>query len=479
MGKERGRRVKLDRLLGILVALMQNDCVTAPYLAKKFEVTRRTIGRDIDALCQAGIPVVTRQGAGGGISIAEGFKLDKSVLTADELSGIIAALRGIGSVTESSQIERTLDKLSAGRDAIVSLREPVVIDLASHHKYSLTEKIAKIKRAIREKRLIEFDYYYEKGQARRRIEPCIVVFQWTAWYVFGFCLGRKDFRMFKLARLWDLNVCEEAFEPREIPPERSDFGAFLTDEERLVALFEPSVRYQLIEAYGLNCYTVAHDGRLRLEISYTNREYILGWLLGFGDRVRVLEPQTIAEEIQRIAKNLLDAYGKQDAQMSGSAWYDGQNKAQEAGHMNKEIISKAGEIVARNTAQSAAVGSEPYCVLALIDEQGGPTASTVTPSKAEGIAWMTFCTGLQSNKAKRAALNGRAGVCFAGLDHNVTLTGRMEILSDEATKREMWYQGLQNHFSGPDDPEYCVLRFTTERYNLLIDWKEARGIYEA
>jgi len=65
--------MKLDRLLGILVALMQNDRVTAPALAKKFEVTRRTIGRDIDALCRAGIPIVTRQGAGGGISIAEGF----------------------------------------------------------------------------------------------------------------------------------------------------------------------------------------------------------------------------------------------------------------------------------------------------------------------------------------------------------------------------------------------------------------------
>ena len=84
--------MKIDRLLGILTVLLQNDRVTAPELAVKFEVNRRTIGRDIDALCQAGIPVVTHQGTGGGISIAEGFKLDKSVLTADELSGIIAAL---------------------------------------------------------------------------------------------------------------------------------------------------------------------------------------------------------------------------------------------------------------------------------------------------------------------------------------------------------------------------------------------------
>lgn len=102
--------MKLDRLLGILTILLQNERVTAPYLAGKFEVTRRTIGRDIDALCQAGIPVVTHQGSGGGISIADGFKLDKSILTADELSGIIAALKGIGSVSERSGIEKTLDK---------------------------------------------------------------------------------------------------------------------------------------------------------------------------------------------------------------------------------------------------------------------------------------------------------------------------------------------------------------------------------
>ena len=140
--------MKLDRLMGILTILSQNDRVTAPYLAERFEVNRRTINRDIDALCQAGIPIVTHQGTGGGISIAEGFKLDKSILTAGELSGIIAALKGIGSVSEQTQIERTLDKLGANSDAVVSLHEPVVIDLASYYKGHLTEKIETIKQAI-------------------------------------------------------------------------------------------------------------------------------------------------------------------------------------------------------------------------------------------------------------------------------------------------------------------------------------------
>ncbi len=299
--------MKLDRLLGILTILLQNDCVTAPALAKKFEVNRRTIGRDVDALCQAGIPVITRQGAGGGLSIAEGFKLDKSVLTAAELSGIITALKGLGSVSEQSKIERTLDKLHARSEAVVSLREPIVIDLAAHYKGQLTGKIELIRRAVFESRPIEFDYYYEKGESRRRIEPYFVVFQWASWYVFGFCLHRQDWRMFKLLRLWNLCVCDESFAPREIPPARRDFNASFPDDIKLVALFEKSERYRLIEAYGLDCYTETGDG-LRLEIGFTNREFMLGWLLGFGGRVKVLEPDDVAAELKTAAENILSRY---------------------------------------------------------------------------------------------------------------------------------------------------------------------------
>lgn len=300
--------MKIDRLFGILTVLLQKERVTAPYLAEKFEVTRRTIGRDIDALCQAGIPVITYPGGGGGISIAEGFKLDKSVLTTDELSGMIAALKGIGSVSKKSQMERTLDKLSASGDAVVSLREPIVIDLASHYKGSLTEKIELIKQAIYEQRLVEFDYYYEKGMNRRRIEPAFVAFHWAAWYLFGFCVDRQGFRLFKLQRLWDLQLCEETYLPHEISPEERDFDAYLPDEHQLIALFHPSVKYQLIENYGLDCYTETEDGLLRLEIGYTNREYTISWILSFGDKAKVLEPADMAQEIKSIAENMLSKY---------------------------------------------------------------------------------------------------------------------------------------------------------------------------
>lgn len=300
--------MKLDRLMGILTVLMQFDRVTAPYLAERFEVSRRTINRDIDALCRAGIPVVTQQGSNGGISIAEGFKLDKSVLTSDELASLIAAVKGIGTVGNESEMRRTLDKLSPTGDQVVSLKESIVIDLASHYRGSLTQKIELIKRAIRERRQIAFDYYYEKGESRRVLEPYLVVFQWTAWYVFGYCPLRQDFRLFKLARSWNLALLDEGYAPREIPEEKLDLNARFTDHLTLTALFDPSARYQLIEAYGLDCYTETENGQLLFEVGYTNEDYMMGWLLAFGGKVKVLSPTSLAEKIQREAARILENY---------------------------------------------------------------------------------------------------------------------------------------------------------------------------
>ena len=161
---------------------------------------------------------------------------------------------------------------------------------------------------MQEQRIIEFDYYYEKGMMRRRIEPAFVVFQWTAWYVFGYCLDRQDFRMFKLQRLWNLKLSEASFVHREIPPEKRDFNTRLPDDKKLVAVFHPSTKYRLIETYGLHCTSETEDGNLHLEIGYTHWDNILTWLLGFGDKVTVLEPPEMAQEICEIAKRMMENY---------------------------------------------------------------------------------------------------------------------------------------------------------------------------
>ena len=299
--------MKIDRLLGILTILLQKERTTAPELAARFEVNRRTIGRDIDALCQAGIPIITQQGAGGGISIAEGFKLDKNILTTNELSEIIAALKGIGSISEQSQIERTLDKFNAGSEAIVSLSEPMIIDLASYYKEDLTEKIKLIKQAIHKQQTIQFDYFSEKGESHRHIEPYHIIFQWAAWYVIGFCLEKQDWRVFSLMRLQHLALSDINYVPREMPPEKRNFHERFADDIKLVALFDPSEKYRLIETWGMSSFTETNEGLL-LEIGFTNAGYITQWLLGFGEKVKVIEPIDIAQVIQLTAKNILKNY---------------------------------------------------------------------------------------------------------------------------------------------------------------------------
>ena len=299
--------MKIDRLLGILTILLQKEQVTAPQLAEKFEVSRRTIGRDIDTLCQAGIPIVTRQGMGGGISIVEGFKLDKSILTKNELSNIIIALKGIGSISDQTPIERTLDKLGANTEAVVSMREPIIIDLGSHEETKLTEKIEQIKTAINDVKIIKFKYYYDKGISKRKIEPYFVVFQWNAWYVFGFCLLRQDWRLFKLMRLWDLECPDESYTIRDIPPQERDFNPHYIEMINLVALFDESERYKLIETYGLDSYEETDEGLL-FKMRFMNKDYMMNWLLGFGSRVKVLEPADVVEDMRGEAEKILSKY---------------------------------------------------------------------------------------------------------------------------------------------------------------------------
>ncbi|GHU41833.1 hypothetical protein FACS1894190_10390 [Spirochaetia bacterium] len=135
--------------------------------------------------------------------------------------------------------------------------------------------------------------------------------------------------------------------------------------------------------------------------------------------------------------------------------------------MEQKIIERAAEIVS---------ATRLNCVLALIDLDGYPSATTKTVSKADGIKWMTFCTG--NNKIKMINQCDHASVCFTSSDplYNITLVGKIEVITDLEIKKEMWYNGMENHFNGPEDPNYCVLKFTTERYNLFVDLKGTIGV---
>ena len=209
--------MKIDRLIGILSVLLQKETVTAPELAELFEVSRRTINRDIDTLCYAGIPIRTKQGAGGGIYIARGYRVDRTVLTSKDMQTILAGLRSLDSVSGSSYYGQLMEKLQTGSSDLLSGKDSMLIDLSSWYKESLAPKIALIQDAIESRHLLRFDYYAPSGESSRTIEPYYVVFKWSSWYVWGWCNKRKDFRLFKLNRMDNVILTDKTFECREVP----------------------------------------------------------------------------------------------------------------------------------------------------------------------------------------------------------------------------------------------------------------------
>ena len=300
--------MKIDRLIGILSILLQKEMTTAPELADHFEVSRRTINRDIEDLCKAGIPIQTSQGAGGGISIMNGYRMDRTLLTSRDMQMILAGLRSLDSVSGSRYYGQLMEKIQAGSSEFVNGRDSILIDLSSWYRDTLPPKIGLIQDAIELRRRIRFDYYSPGGDTRREIEPYYLIFKWSSWYVYGFCLLRKDFRLFKLNRMVSI-VHGEVFERRfEIPlPELSNEKVFPV-RGKVRAVFDPSMKWQLVEEYGVGSFEEQSDGSLLFEHEYADDEGLISWMLSCRDKVTVIEPESIREKLYEIACDMAEKY---------------------------------------------------------------------------------------------------------------------------------------------------------------------------
>lgn len=300
--------MRIDRLIGILSILLQKERVTAPALAEQFEVSRRTINRDIEELCKAGIPIVTTQGAGGGIAIMDGYKMDRTLFTNKEMQDILAGLRSLDSINGTNRYVQLMEKLSAGSSDFMAGDQSVLIDLSSWYKNALASKIEMIRNAIEEKAELAFYYYSPKGESEREIEPYYLIFQWSTWYVWGWCKKREDFRLFKLNRMEEIKRGGNTFEGRKCPrPDFRDRNVF-PDEIEVKALFKPEYRWRLVEEYGPWCYTEQEDGRLLFQSGFTNKSYLLEWLFSFCDGVELIEPGELREEMRMIIERMSDIY---------------------------------------------------------------------------------------------------------------------------------------------------------------------------
>lgn len=302
--------MKIDRLIGILSILLQQEKVTAPYLAEKFEVSRRTINRDIEDICKAGVPLVTTQGQNGGISIMDGYRIDRTVLTSFEMQSILAGLRSLDSISGTNRYQQMMDKLSAGSSSVLASNAHIVIDLSSWYKTSLAPKIELLQNAIDRHELVRFAYYAPGGESRRELEPYLLTFQWTAWYVWGYCRTRQDYRMFKLNRILELEQTGEFFEPREDRHFEIKIDTVFHNCYSIKAVFPPEFKWRLIEEYSESSFQEQEDKTLLFEGCFADEEAAVSWFLTFGGKARVLEPEKLKIRIRDVAKEIYDCYNQ-------------------------------------------------------------------------------------------------------------------------------------------------------------------------
>lgn len=299
--------MKIDRLIGILSILLQRDKVTAAELAEKFEVSVRTINRDIETLCMAGIPLVTARGADGGISVMDGYKIDRTLLTASEMRAVLSGLKSLDSVSETNRYAQLMEKLSAGSSKLLAGDSNILIDLSSWYKETISQQIELIHAAIEQKCKITFMYYSPNKERLRTVEPYKLIFQWSGWYLWGFCEYRQEFRLFKLTRMVGLSVGEHFAERPVVLPDLARDKVF-PQCIRVKAVFDEKHKWRLIEEFGVGSFWELPDKRLMFEFGFTDKETIVKWMASFGDGAKLLEPEEYREDIIKFAEAIRRNY---------------------------------------------------------------------------------------------------------------------------------------------------------------------------
>lgn len=301
--------MKINRLLEITIILLNKGTVTAKELAERFEVSTRTIYRDIDVLSCAGVPVFTNKGNGGGISVLENYSLNKAILSERESESLLLALKTL-QATKYPEIEGVLEKIGA-LFKNTNMTDWVYIDFSpwssSPNEYN---KFTDIKKAILERWVISFDYINAMGQrSHRSIEPMQLIFKGQSWYLWGYCKVREDFRLFRISRIKDVAVYKESFARRD-PREQTDH----TGEEnqrkqvRLKLKFYPQALYRIYDDFDDAIIHRNSDGTFEVSIEFPEDEWVYGYLLSFGCHVEVLEPKHIQQILVERMKKALELY---------------------------------------------------------------------------------------------------------------------------------------------------------------------------
>ena len=297
--------MKDNRLFRILYYILEKGKVTASELADKFEVSVRTIYRDIDSISSAGIPIYALQGKGGGIEIAEDFVLSKSLLSENEKQQIISALKGLDN-TEIQHENELLTKLSA----LFKMKSTnwIEVDFNNWQNNKLCEKTFNgIKSAILSKNIISFTYFSSnEKETSRSVKPVRLLFKSQDWYLYAFCLLRNDFRYFKLSRIKNLETHTEKFDDsfedvilkKEMPYENT---------VHIKVKFDRKVAFRVYDELNGEI-TEDDEGNLYSEIEIPNDYNLYNYIFSFGDGAEVLEPKEIRMQIKEMINKMAEKY---------------------------------------------------------------------------------------------------------------------------------------------------------------------------
>jgi predicted DNA-binding transcriptional regulator YafY len=312
--------MKLERLLAIIMLLLNRKQINAKELAEYFEVSQRTIYRDIDAINQAGIPIVSYMGAEGGFGILENYKINKNFLDDYEINSLITALKNLNNTVNNRKISLTLEKLESmkPRKDINSNNSnviPINIDYNNWNSNNTDkEKLKALNKAIYEKRIICFDYVNTKGEYTHRVvEPLSLLLKDFSWYLQGYCHSKEDYRLFKVKRMRMVNITEDFF-TREAPPlEALDYSEEWYKDKTVIDItlkFKVEARTRVVDSFNEEQIQFYEDGTTRVNFTAPEDNWLFELILGFGSQVEVVKPPQLrllirqkAFEISNIYKN--------------------------------------------------------------------------------------------------------------------------------------------------------------------------------
>ena len=308
--------MKIDRLMSIILVLLDKERLAAQELADMFEVSPRTIYRDMETINRAGVPVYSTSGVGGGFEIMRKYKIDKKAFSTADLSAILMGLSGLSTMIRGDEVVNALAKVKsfipAERAKDIELRaNQVSIDLSPWTgNRSMQTSLEIIKTALLESKLLSFAYVDRFGNtSARTAEPYQLVLKDSHWYLQAYCLMRNDFRLFKLSRMSNLHMQEESFIPREYQKPQLDITDIVESLQIVIKLrIHRSVMDRVLDFCDFEHFSPDGDEHYIVSFPFIENDYHYSILLSFGDTCVCLEPLPVREEMQRRIRALTTLY---------------------------------------------------------------------------------------------------------------------------------------------------------------------------